>query len=104
MAKLEEMINNLNSGRDEPIIKIKETENNHVCLAACTPLMKGVLSDVRLDSDIVFVDSSGNKDRKNLKLYLLMIDSSTGGLPVGCIITANENEDSLNKALNFGSL
>lgn len=47
------------------------------------------------------MDSSGNLDRDNLRVFLLMRHSCAGGMPVGCLITTNESEATINNALKL---
>lgn len=78
LEDLEGMIDQLNSSRESSIIKMKETNDNQLVIATCTPLMRRVLQKIQQSGEMVFVDSSGNVDRHNFRVFLLMTHSCAG--------------------------
>ncbi|XP_064622685.1 uncharacterized protein LOC135484914 [Lineus longissimus] len=99
MKDLEKLVERLNS-EGETIIKMS-TSDNQLIVAICTPLMKRVHQMVEQSGEMTFVDSSGNMDRHNLRLFLLMTHSCCGGLPLGCLITSTETESTIKSALEL---
>lgn len=73
---------------DQPIVVI------------CTPLFKRVLS-LRSANEALFIDSSGNMDRHNSRVFLLLVPSAIGALPLGVMMTFSENESTITKGLNL---
>lgn len=55
---------------------------NDIIIAVHSALMQRI-SSLPNASQICFLDSSGNMDRFNCRVFLLMIDTVVGGLPVG---------------------
>jgi hypothetical protein len=63
-------------------------------LAICSPLMKRVF-ELRTSHEIMFMDSSGNMDRHNSRVFLLLAPSAAGALPLGIIVTFSETEKNI---------
>lgn len=78
-----------------------EVVDNDVIIAVCTPLMKRVHRYTKHSGEIVFMDAGGNMDRHNMRVFLLMTFSPTGGLPLGVLITTNERTDTITRALKL---
>ncbi|XP_066917456.1 uncharacterized protein [Clytia hemisphaerica] len=102
--KLEERINQFEENMDG--IKVayqlyNEDENSALILAILTPLMIRVHRMVRESSEIVFIDSTSNLDEHNLRFFLLVTHSVAGALPLGIIITSDEREETIVKALTL---
>lgn len=68
-----------------------------------TPFMRRVCNEIKQSSEVLFVDSSGNVDRFNFKIFLLMINSYAGGLPIGVIICSSEKECIIKHSLELFS-
>ena len=79
---LEETIKNVVTSTDRIAIEKHD-------VAAVTPLMARAHS-LRVAGEMVFLDASGNMDRDNLRVFLLMTWSVAGGLPLGIIVTTSE--------------
>lgn len=47
-------------------------DSGSLILAICSPLMKRVLIELRTSHEIMFMDSSGNMDRHNSRVFLLL--------------------------------
>ncbi|XP_066923705.1 uncharacterized protein [Clytia hemisphaerica] len=102
--KLKERINQFEENMDG--IKVayqlyNEDENSALILAILTPLMIRVHRMVRESSEIVFIDSTSNLDEHNLRFFLLVTHSVAGALPLGIIITSDEREETIVKALTL---
>lgn len=77
----------------------EDAENLVVCI--CSPLMKRVHKYERSSGEIMFIDSSGNMDRHNSRVFLMLCPTVVGGLPVGIIMTYSECEKVITKGLNL---
>ncbi|CAL9690696.1 unnamed protein product [Knipowitschia caucasica] len=101
LENLESLIERLNLEHGETVIKMNVTIDNQLIVAMCTPLMKRVLQMVEQSGEMIFMDSSGNMDRHNLRVFLLMTHSCCGGLPIGCLITTTESQNTIKAALDL---
>ena len=52
-------------------------------------------------AELVFMDASGNMDRQNTRVFLLMTHSAAGGLPLGVLILSNEQRATIAAALQL---
>ncbi|KAJ8272503.1 hypothetical protein GJAV_G00089910 [Gymnothorax javanicus] len=84
-----------------PISSSATDLDNQLLIAICTPLMKRVHSQIQQSGEMVFVDSSGNCDRRNHCIFLLMTHSTAGGSPLEILITASENQATVTAALQL---
>lgn len=66
------------------------TEGDDIAVAICSPLMKRVHELLRSSGEVVFVDSSGNMDFENTRVFLFNTASVAGGLPLGVVFTTSE--------------
>ena len=71
---------------------------NDTVIAVCSAFMQRVHT-LPTAGQTCFLDSSGNVDRYNCRVFLVMIDSVAGGLPVGVLITTSESEAVVTAAL-----
>ena len=62
-----------------PVIKMLVTDDNQVVVAVCTPLMQRVHKLVKHSGEIVFCDASGNMDRNQCRVFVLLTHSCVGG-------------------------
>ena len=62
-------------------------DSKNVIIVLCSPLMRRVHSMVPEGAEIVFVGSSGNCDRTNSRVFLVLTHSAIGGLPLGVMMT-----------------
>ncbi|KAL4089320.1 hypothetical protein QTP88_024374 [Uroleucon formosanum] len=76
-------------------------DSGSLILAICSPLMKRVLIDLRTSHEIMFMDSSGNMDRNNSRVFLLLVPSVAGALSVGIIVTFSETENNIYQGLEL---
>ena len=75
-------------------------DDGEMVVAAVTPLMDRA-NELPEAAEIIFVDASGNMDRGNLRIFLLMTWSVAGGMPLGVIITTSESEAIISKGLQM---
>lgn len=68
------------------------SEENDLVIALCSPIMKRVHKYLKSSGEIVFLDSSGNMDRHNSRVFILFCASTAGALPLGVFITFSESE------------
>ncbi|XP_043229530.1 uncharacterized protein LOC122385369 [Amphibalanus amphitrite] len=77
-----------------------EVDDHNVVVAIVTPLMRRV-SQLWPRAAEMFVDSSGNMDRSDSRLFLLLTHSPVGALPVGAIVTSSESTSVLTAGLQL---
>ncbi|XP_030838984.1 uncharacterized protein LOC756446 isoform X2 [Strongylocentrotus purpuratus] len=97
LAALEDSINKYNNDAGMKCADISFVDGEPM-MAIATPLMQRVHRTMAQSSELVFVDSTGNLDRHGSKVFLFLTHSSSGGLPLGVVITQNEKEGTLEKA------
>nr|XP_054753693.1 uncharacterized protein LOC129259425 [Lytechinus pictus] len=97
----EKVIAKYNAEAGMTCAKMERTSNEDLIIAICTPLMQRVHSMIGHSSELVFIDSTGNVDRHGSRIFLLLTHSSSGGLPLGVIITSNEQERTITEGLNL---
>ena len=76
-------------------------DSKNVIIVLCTPLMRRVHSMVPESAEIVFVDSSGNCDRTNSRVFLILTHSAIGGLPLGVMMTSSESQSVITAGLQL---
>jgi len=64
-----------------------DDSNDALIIAISTPLMKRVHRLLPHGGELVFMDASGNMERQNTRVFLLMTHSAAGGLPLGVLIS-----------------
>ena len=77
-----------------------DVSDGDICIAIVTPLMRRVHQHPEAE-ELVFVDSGGNVDRSQARVFLFMTHSVRGGLPLGVVITNSETEATLTKAFQL---
>lgn len=97
---LEERLSDINTKYNETCAVMKKTEDQ-VVIAICTPLMKRVHTKLKHSGEMVFIDSSGNCDRHNSRIFLVMTHSAAGGLPLGVFITSSESQQTIEAGLRL---
>lgn len=88
---LERKVHEFNEQQGQLCAKIEVTPEHQTIVAICTPLMKRVHENVKSSGEIIFVDSSGNCDRHNSRIFVVLTHSSAGGLPLGMLVTTSES-------------
>lgn len=75
--------------------------DNQWVVALCTPLMKRVHENWPLSSEMLFVDSTGNFDREQYRVFPLLAHGYAGALLEGIIVTATEKGELLSCGLEM---
>ena len=70
-------------------------------LAICTPLMSRVHQFIQQSGELVFCDSTSTLDRFNTSLFVISTSHACGGLPLGAIITSDEQEETITQGLQL---
>jgi len=78
-----------------------DADGDDVIVTICSPLMKRVHRYIQHSAEIVFMDAGGNMDRHNMRVFLLMTFCAAGGLPLGVLITTNEQSATITRALQL---
>ena len=78
-----------------------EMLDNQWIVALCTPLMKRVHENWSMCSEMLYVDSTGNFDREQYRVFPLLVHGYAGALPVGIVVTATEKGESLSCGLKM---
>ena len=85
-----------NETQQEPdIIQMEVTDDNQIVVAICTQMMRRVHKYIENSGEMIFVDASGNMDRTQCRVFVLLTHSIVGGLPLGVLITTNETQQTL---------
>ena len=98
---LESRIHQYHEEQHQTCAKIEQTSDNQTVIAICTPLMKRVHEKVKHSGEMVFVDSSGNCDRHNSRIFVMLTHSSAGGLPLRIIVTTSESQSTITAGFNL---
>ncbi|KAJ8018274.1 hypothetical protein HOLleu_43823 [Holothuria leucospilota] len=101
MATLKENLLRYNSGQNENCVKAETVPDGQIVIAICTPLMKRVHEKWNYSGEMMFVDSSGNMDKQNCRVFLFLTHSPAGALPVGVVVTSSESESTLTAAFRL---
>ena len=101
--KLVEELNVYQNKNPDAKVKIQmHTDSTDLIIAIVTPLMKRVHEHHPQSKELVFVDSTGNCESHNLKIFLMCTHSTVTALPLGLVVVQNEQESTLKLA--FGML
>ncbi|KAG9485852.1 uncharacterized protein [Eleutherodactylus coqui] len=95
---LESIVSRVEDLKSEGLKITCSTLADNFCISMCTPIMERVHT-LESSGSICFIDSSGNTDRYNCRIYLIMTDSRVGGLPLGVLLTSSESKKVLIQAL-----
>ncbi|KAL2096943.1 hypothetical protein ACEWY4_006150 [Coilia grayii] len=98
---LQSRLEQYNEEQGEVCSKMARTEEGQLIVAICTPLMKRVHAQVQQSGEMAFIDSTGNCDRQNHRLFLLLTDCSAGRLPLGVLVTTSESQQTISAALHL---
>nr|XP_033481204.1 uncharacterized protein LOC117256028 [Epinephelus lanceolatus] len=103
LSDLQKRLDSYNQEQGDVCAKMARTDEGQLVIAICTPLMKRVHAKVRQSGEMLFIDSTGNCDCQNHRLFLLLTHSSVGGLPLGVLITTSESQPTITAALQLFS-
>ena len=101
LADLRAWIEQYNIDHGRVCAQMERTLDGQLVVAICTPLMQRVHTRVQQSGELIFVDSSGNCDRQNHSLFLIMTHSAAGGLPLGVMITTSESQTTLSTGMTL---
>ena len=79
--------------------KIASGNSTPMVLAICTPIMRRTHQYVQQSRDIVFVDATSSFDRQNTSIFLLSTVTPGGAVPLGVIVTSDEQEETITEGL-----
>ena len=69
-------------------------------VTVCTPLMSRVHEHIQQAGEMVFCDATSTLDRFNTSLFVLSTSHPAGGLPLGVMITSDEQEETIVQGLS----
>ena len=101
MPSLQQIADQINSDTGSTSMVVNVTTDNQVIVAICTPLMQRVHTLHKHSGELCFMDASGNMDRDDCKVFLILTHSCVGGLPIGVLITTSETESTITAALEL---
>ncbi len=70
-------------------------------IAICTPLMSRVHESIQQAGEMIFCESTSTLDRFNTSMFVLSTSHSAGGLPLGVVITSDEQEETIQQGLEL---
>ena len=79
----------------------KKKRSQPMVIAICTPLMCRVHQYVQQAQEMVFCDSTSSLDRSNTSLFVISTANAIGGLPLGVIITSDEEQETISQGLGL---
>ncbi|XP_073727890.1 uncharacterized protein [Misgurnus anguillicaudatus] len=100
LVALERQVESYNASCDDTCAKLRMSSAGTPLVAICSPLMKRTHS-LSNSGEMCFMDSSGNMDRENCRVFLLLTHTCAGGLPLGIIITQSEDERTISEGLEL---
>lgn len=81
--------------------QIYEGDNTPLIIAIVTPLMNRVHKEVQQSGEMVFVDATSNTEEHNLKVFLMCTNNVSGALPLGILITSDEQQRTLKQGFEM---
>ena len=66
-------------------------------LAICTPIMRRTHQYVQQSRDVVFIEATSFFDRQNTSIFILLTVTPGGAIPLGVIVTSDEQEETIQK-------
>ena len=79
--------------------KITSANSTPMILAICTPIMRRAHQYVQQSRDVVFIDATSSFDRQNTSIFILSTVTPGGAIPLGVIITSDEQEETITEGL-----
>jgi len=77
------------------------TKGKPMIIAVCTPLMFRVHENIQQAGEMTFCDAKSSLDRFNTSLFILSTSHAAGGLPLGVIMTSDEQEETIRQGLEL---
>lgn len=81
--------------------KKKKRRSQPMVIAICSPLMCRVHQNVQQAGEMAFCDATSSLDRFNTSMFIVSTSSAIGGLPIGVIITSDEEQDTISRGLQL---
>ena len=78
-----------------------EGDDTPLIIAIVTPLINRVHKEVQQSGEMVFVDTTSNTEEHNLKVFLMCTNNVSGALPLGILITSDEQERTLKQGFEM---
>lgn len=100
VSSLQKFVNEYNEKNGDICAAINKEEDS-LSVAICSPVMKRVHKYIKASSEIIFVDSSGNMDRHNTRVFLFLCPSCVGALPLGILFLYSESEASITSGISL---
>ncbi|KAJ8332867.1 hypothetical protein SKAU_G00417630 [Synaphobranchus kaupii] len=88
LAALERQIDTYNLACNNTCAKLKMSSGGTPLVAICSPLMRQTHS-LKHSGELCFIDSSGNMDREDCRVFLLLTHTCAGGRPLGIVMMSN---------------
>lgn len=98
MAALLSQVESYNLRCKESCAVMATSSRGEPLVVVCSPLMKRV-HQIKQSGELCFIDSSGNMDRENCRVFMLLTHSCAGGLPLGILLCQSEDEDTIFEGL-----
>ncbi len=70
-------------------------------LAICTPLMARAHQNIPQAGEMIFCDATSTLDRLNTSLFIISTSTPTSGIPLGVIVTSDEQESTVRRGLEL---
>ncbi|XP_029973832.1 uncharacterized protein LOC115407574 isoform X2 [Salarias fasciatus] len=98
LVDIRDRLNQHNALQGDSCAKMEKTEDGHVAIAICTPVMRRTHTKLKESGEFIYVASFGSSERHNQCLFLLLTYSPAGPLPLGAFITTSKTQS----AVTFG--
>ncbi|XP_062511396.1 uncharacterized protein LOC134187296 [Corticium candelabrum] len=70
-------------------------------LAICTSLMSRAHNNIKQAREMVFIDATSSLDRYNSSVFIMSTSTPTSGIPLGVIVTSDEQATTINRGLEL---
>ena len=90
-----------NTINNQELSRLKQFPDGHYIVGFLDPLMLRVHKNVKQAGDICGVDSTGNVDRIDSRVFHFVCPSPAGSLPLATLITSSESEDVLTEGFQL---
>ncbi|CAN9515705.1 unnamed protein product [Ophioblennius macclurei] len=98
LVNIRDQLNQHNMLQGDTSAKMEKTEDGHVAIAICTPVMRRTHTKLKESGELIFVGSFGSNERQNQCMFLILTYSPAGPLPLGVFITTSKTQT----AVTFG--
>lgn len=101
LKSLSQAIEKYNSECGSVCAASKKFDDSDYLVVLCSPLMKRVHKYLKSSGEMAFIDSGGQMDRHNTRIFPILAPSVMGALPVGLILTSSESERIVTEGLEM---